>query len=83
MNLDLQRLWSEDRRTAIFITHDIPEAIFLGDRMLAMSPRPGRIVTDLEIKLPRPRELRLREDPMFVGYQREIREVFESMKVIG
>jgi NitT/TauT family transport system ATP-binding protein len=83
MNLDLQRLWAADRRTAIFITHDISEAIFLGDRVLVMSPRPGRIVAALTIKLARPRGLEVREDPMFVEYQREIREIFETMRVIG
>jgi NitT/TauT family transport system ATP-binding protein len=83
MNLDLQRLWATDRRTAVFITHDISEAIFLGDKVLVMSPRPGRIVAALTIELPRPRGLEVREDPVFVEYQREIREIFETMKVIG
>jgi NitT/TauT family transport system ATP-binding protein len=82
MTLDLQRIWSDDRRTAIFITHDIGEAIMLSDRVLVMSPRPGRVIADIEIRLPRPRALDVREDPGFASYQREIRRIFESLKVI-
>jgi NitT/TauT family transport system ATP-binding protein len=82
MILDLQRIWFEDRRTALFITHDIGEAIFLSDRVLVMSPRPGRIVADLRIDLPRPRDIELREDPRFIAYQREIRGIFRSLEVI-
>ena len=83
MVLDLLRIWSEDRRTALFITHDISEAIFLSDRVLVMSPRPGRIVEDISIDLPRPRELDIRDEPRFHEYQRDIRKLFESLKVIG
>ncbi len=83
MTLDLQRIWGDDRRTAIFITHDIGEAVFLSDRVLVMSPRPGRIVADLAIDLPRPRALHLRDDPDFVEYQRRIRKTFESLRVLG
>ena len=83
MTLDLQRIWAEDRRTAIFITHDIAEAIVLSDRVLVMSPRPGQIVADIAIELPRPRGLDVREDPAFVAYHRQIRKIFESLKVFG
>jgi NitT/TauT family transport system ATP-binding protein len=80
MNADLQRVWSSDRRTAIFITHDIMEAIFLADRVIVMSPRPGRIVADVRIDLERPREIAVRETPRFIEYQRAIRGLFESIK---
>jgi NitT/TauT family transport system ATP-binding protein len=83
MALDLQRVWSEDRRTALFITHDIAEAVFLSDRVLVMSPRPGRLVADLRIDLRRPRQLDIRDDPDFIDYQRQIRKMFESLHVIG
>ena len=83
MVLDLQRIWSDDRRTAIFITHDIAEAVFLSDRVLVMSPRPGRVVADIRIDLPRPRELDLRDEPGFIDYQKQIRKLFESLRVIG
>jgi NitT/TauT family transport system ATP-binding protein len=83
MALDLLRIWSDDRRTALFITHDIAEAVFLSDRVLVMSPRPGRIVADIRIDLPRPRELDIRDEPDFIEYQRKIRKLFESLRVIG
>lgn len=58
MNLELQRIWLESRpKTILFITHSIPEAIFLGDRVLVMSPRPGKIVDELRIEIERPRSL--------------------------
>ena len=81
MNLDLQRLWSSDRRTAVLITHDIAEAIFLADRVLVMSPSPGRILADVRIDLRRPRELAMREDADFIQYQRQLRKIFEDMAI--
>jgi NitT/TauT family transport system ATP-binding protein len=57
MNIELMRWWAAERRTVVFITHSIPEAVLLGDRVVVMSPRPGRIGEILPIDLPRPRNL--------------------------
>ena len=56
MNMELLKVWAQSRKTIVFVTHNISEAVFLSDRVIAMSPRPGRIVEDLPITLPRPRE---------------------------
>ena len=82
MNLDLQRIWWADRRTAIFVTHSISEAIFLSDRVVVMSPRPGRIVSEIEIDLPRPRTLEMRRDDRFSQHERKIRQTLEDMGVL-
>ncbi len=55
MNAELQRIWLASKKTVVLITHSIDEAIFLGDRVVVMSPRPGRIVRDLVVDVPRPR----------------------------
>ena len=55
LTLELQRIWMQERKSVLFITHSIPEAVFLADRILVMSPRPGRIIEDFRPGLPRPR----------------------------
>jgi NitT/TauT family transport system ATP-binding protein len=82
MNLDLQRLWLQERRTTILVTHSISEAVFLSDRVAVMSPRPGRIVEDVTIDLPRPRTLSLRDSPLFADYQRRVRTAIEAMGIL-
>jgi NitT/TauT family transport system ATP-binding protein len=57
MNLELMHIWSDEQKTVVFITHSIPEAVFLADRVVVMTPRPGRIARIIEIELPRPRTL--------------------------
>jgi NitT/TauT family transport system ATP-binding protein len=81
MNLDLQRLWAAEKRTAILVTHSISEAVFLSDRIVVMSPRPGSIAAEIEIDLPRPRELSARDTARFAGFQREVRSVFERLGI--
>ena len=76
MNIELQRIWTERKKTVFFITHSIPEAVFLADRVLVMTPRPGRIVDDLRIELARPRTLDLMTTPEFGEYTRHIRGLF-------
>jgi NitT/TauT family transport system ATP-binding protein len=73
MNAELQRIWIERRKTVLFITHSISEAVFLADRVLVMSPRPGKIVGEIAVDLPRPRSVATTELPAFVNLTREVR----------
>jgi NitT/TauT family transport system ATP-binding protein len=57
MSLELLKLWGQGDKTVLFVTHSIPEAVFLADRVVVLSPRPARVVEDLAVKLPRPRTL--------------------------
>ena len=83
LNLELQEIWQSNRKTVLFITHNIQEAVFLSDRVVVMSPRPGRIGEIVTIDLPRPRTFDLWEAPEFGRYARRIREVFESWGVLS
>jgi NitT/TauT family transport system ATP-binding protein len=74
MNLELLRIWQEAKKTVLFITHSIPEAVFLGDRVVVMTPRPGKVAEIIPIDLLRPRVTAIRDDPKFIAYVRKIRE---------
>jgi NitT/TauT family transport system ATP-binding protein len=76
MNLELQRIWLESQKTVMLITHSIPEAVFLSDRVLVMSERPGSISEIYDIELPRPRTLDLMSTPEFTHYSKLIRAHF-------
>ncbi len=76
MNLELQRIWAESGKTVILITHSIPEAIFLGDTVYVMTPRPGTIERVLRVDLPRPRTMHSMAEPAFGRIADEIRELF-------
>ncbi len=76
MNLELQRIWLTAKKTVLLITHSIPEAIFLSDRVFVMSERPGRIVQVYDIALPRPRPLDVMGTEAFAGYARRLRAHF-------
>ena len=82
LNVDLNRICSETKKTVIFITHSIAEAVFLGDRVVVMSSRPGRVVADIDIEAPHPRDLSFRETPEFAGYVRRVRTIFEAEGVL-
>jgi NitT/TauT family transport system ATP-binding protein len=74
MNLELQRIWGESGKTIAFITHSIPEAVFLGDRVVVMSPRPGRIADIVSVALSRPREIDVMASDPFGVYVRKVRQ---------
>ncbi len=72
MQAELLRIWSDAHKTVLFITHQIDEAIYLSDRVLVMSARPGRILADITIDLPRPRRLEIKRTPEFITYADQI-----------
>jgi NitT/TauT family transport system ATP-binding protein len=76
MAIDFQRLWSLGDKTALFVTHSIAEAVFLSDRVVVLSPRPGEVDLDLAINIERPRRLHTRELPEFSDHTRAIRDAF-------
>ena len=78
MNLELLRIWQEAKKTIVFITHSIPEAVFLADRVVVMSARPGRIQEVVNVALPRPRDLDMMASDEFGVYTRKIRHLFDA-----
>jgi NitT/TauT family transport system ATP-binding protein len=78
MNLLLLRLWTETRKTIVFVTHNISEAIFLADRVIVMTPRPGRLAKIFDVELPRPRTIEMTFEPGFIATIQEIKSVVES-----
>jgi NitT/TauT family transport system ATP-binding protein len=82
MNLDLQRIWLEKRKTAVFVTHSIDEAVFLSDRIIVMTPRPGTIAEIINIDLPRPRTLDRKDTPEFNAFSGHIRKTFLDLGVL-
>ena len=79
---DLELLWLETRKTVLFITHSVEEAVGLSDRVLVMSPNPGKIVEEIVIDLPRPRPAHLGEYPSFNAYAERIHDAFRRLGVI-
>ncbi len=75
MNDELLRIWERTRKTVLFITHSISEAVYLADRVLVLSPRPSRITAEVPVPLPRPRRLGMRFSPDFSAAVLEIRDV--------
>jgi NitT/TauT family transport system ATP-binding protein len=74
MNLELLRIWDASGSTIVFVTHSIPEAVFLSTRVVVMSARPGRVAAIVEVDLPQPRTGRTREEPRFFELVTEVRE---------
>jgi NitT/TauT family transport system ATP-binding protein len=75
LHAELESIWASTRKTVVFVTHNVREAVALGDRVLVFSPRPGRIVQEFRIDLPRPRSL---EDHLLVDYAAEIMSVLRD-----
>src|SRR5437588_824841 len=75
LHIELETIWASTRKTVLFVTHNVREAVALGDRVLVFSPRPGRIVREFRVNLPRPRML---EDHTVVDLTAEIMSVLRS-----
>jgi NitT/TauT family transport system ATP-binding protein len=78
MQFELLRIWQSARKTALFITHQIDEAIYLSDRVLVFSARPGTIRKSIDIDLPRPRPLHVKREPKFLAYADEVWALIEE-----
>jgi NitT/TauT family transport system ATP-binding protein len=74
LNQQLLELWARTRKTIVFVTHSIPEAVFLSTKIVVMSPRPGRIIDVIETKLPKDRTLDMRETPEFLKIAQRVRD---------
>lgn len=81
MQKELQGLWAESRKTIIFVTHSIPEAVFLADRVIVLAPRPGRVLDSVSIDLPRPRTLDMVNSDSFGHYVKAARRHFDNTMV--
>src|SRR5262245_728402 len=81
MQRELLRIWGETRKTALFITHDIKEAVYLADRVVVFTRRPGRVKTCVEVEPPRPRELKIKREPRFLEFEDSIwRSIEEEVR---
>jgi NitT/TauT family transport system ATP-binding protein len=80
LGIELLRLWEERRKTVLFVTHSIPEAVLLADRVVVMTPRPGRLAGVVAVDLPRPRAIEQEYDPRFQAATREVRRLIEHLE---
>jgi NitT/TauT family transport system ATP-binding protein len=82
LNVELAQIWQDTRKTLLFITHSIVEAVFLSDRVVMMSKAPGMIVDTIIIDLPRPRRLAVRDSAEFAAYVHRIRHHFAELGIV-
>jgi len=82
LNVELAQIWQDTRKTLLFITHSIVEAVFLSDRVVMMSKAPGKIVDTITIDLPRPRRLAVRDSAEFAAYVQRIRHHFAELGIL-
>ncbi len=78
MQEELLGIWRQSQKTVLFITHAISEAVYLSDRVLVMGPRPGRVIEDLHIDIPRPRPLKVKRTPQFLDYEDRVWSLIEA-----
>jgi len=78
----LHRIWDETRKSVVFVTHDIQEAVFLADRVIVMTPRPGRISEELVVDLPRPRSAATKDSARYLSLVAHIRDLFMKTGVL-
>ena len=78
MQMELMRIWQETQTTVLFVTHSIPEAVFLSTRVVVMTPRPGRVARIVDIDLPQPRVFETREETKYFDKLVEVREVLRA-----
>jgi NitT/TauT family transport system ATP-binding protein len=80
--LDLLRIWQERRKTVLFVTHSIAEAVFLSDRVVVLTQRPARVQEIIRIGLPRPRGLKIRQSMEFAEYVQRILGIFQAQGIL-
>lgn len=81
MQAELLRIWNAAKKTVVFVTHQIDEAVYLSDRVIVMAARPGRIIADIKIDLPRPRKLDVKRTPEFARYEEQIWALIASQQM--
>src|SRR5690606_14648325 len=81
LNIELQHIWLQSKKTLLFVTHSIQEAVFLSDRVIVMSRNPARVIEDLTIDLPRPRTLATRGSAQFGEYVVELQALFKRVGI--
>ena len=79
LNMELLEIWKETRKTIIFITHNVEEAVLLSSRIYVMGTQPGRLVSTVDIDLPRPRSLKMITQPEFIGYKQKLTKLIGDL----